>query len=272
VAIPIGVLAILVDVVGGRLLPDGALPGWVTLGIGMGGVALLVGGLLLTFLPFAPRVAPLQVASPVAGRWVALNSPASGAPSHGTHGYGQTYAVDLVFEPAPGARPAFGAGPGFRPPADFPAFGQPVRAPAGGRVVTVRRDARDHRSRSSWPALAWMLLEGALAELTGPGGLLGNHVVLDLGGGAYAVLAHLQHGSVAVTPGQRVHQGDLLGRCGNSGNSSEPHLHFQLMDHPRVLIAAGLPFAFTGVRLEGAGAAGVPANRQAMLAPEGGTP
>jgi murein DD-endopeptidase MepM/ murein hydrolase activator NlpD len=224
-------------------------------------------GLILLFLPGAPRVAPLPVAAPVAGRWVAINSPASGAPSHGTHGYGQTYAVDLAYELAPGARPAFGSGPGFRPPEDFPAFGQPVFAPAAGRVVAVRRDARDHRTRSTWPAVAWMLLEGALVELTGPRGLLGNHVVLDLGGGAYALLAHLQHGSVAVAPGQQVGRGELLGRCGNTGSSSEPHLHFQLMDHPRVLIAAGLPFALTGVRLEGEGAAGIPANNQALVAP-----
>ena len=220
----------------------------------------------MLFLPYAPRVAALPVAAPVSGRWVALNSPATRAPSHGTHGYGQTYAVDLAYEPAPGARPAFGSGPGFRPPEDFPAFGQPVYAPADGRVVAVRRDARDHRTRSTWPAVAWMLLEGALVELTGPRGLLGNHVVLDLGGGAFALLAHLQHGSVAVAPAQQVRRGELLGRCGNTGNSSEPHLHFQLMDHPGVLIAAGLPFAFTGVRLEGEGAAGVPANNQALVA------
>ena len=60
----------------------------------------------------------------------------------------------------------------------------------------------------------------------------GNHVVLDLGSGEYALLAHLRRGSVRVRPGQRVRRGETLGRCGNSGNSSEPHLHFHVQDRP----------------------------------------
>ena len=43
---------------------------------------------------------------------------------------------------------------------------------------------------------------------------------------------------------RQVRRGQVLGRCGNSGNSSEPHLHFQLMDHPHHSVAAGLPFTF----------------------------
>ncbi len=71
-----------------------------------------------------------------------------------------------------------------------------------------------------------------LVELLGPGRILGNHVVLDLGDEVYAALAHLRRGSVRVRPGDRVAAGQQLAACGNSGNSTEPHLHFQLMDHP----------------------------------------
>jgi murein DD-endopeptidase MepM/ murein hydrolase activator NlpD len=78
------------------------------------------------------------------------------------------------------------------------------------------------------------------------GALLGNHVVLDLGGGIYAVLAHLKRGSIGVQKGQVVRVGQKLAECGNSGNSSEPHIHFQLMDTPRAAFAAGLPFRFCG--------------------------
>ena len=60
----------------------------------------------------------------------------------------------------------------------------------------------------------------------------GNHVVLDLGNGEYALLAHLQRGSVRVEAGDRVRAGDVLGLTGNSGNSSEPHLHFHVQDRP----------------------------------------
>jgi hypothetical protein len=54
-------------------------------------------------------------------------------------------------------------------------------------VVRVHGRERDDRSRSSWPSLLYLFAEGSLRELTGPGRVLGNHVVLDLGGGVYAV-------------------------------------------------------------------------------------
>lgn len=127
---------------------------------------------------------------------------ANTTPSHGLHAYGQTYAVDLVHEPTEGSRPQFGTGPAFRSPEDFPAFGRPVLAPADGVVVRVHGRERDHRSRSSGPSLLYLFAEGSLRELTGPGRVLGNHVVLDLGDGVYAVLAHLRRGSPRVANGQ----------------------------------------------------------------------
>lgn len=70
----------------------------------------------------------------------------------------------------------------------------------------------------------------------------GNHVVLDLGGGRFALYAHLAPGSVAVKAGQRVRRGDVLGRVGTSGNSSEPHLHFQVTDGSSTFASNGLPY------------------------------
>jgi murein DD-endopeptidase MepM/ murein hydrolase activator NlpD len=231
-------------------------PAWLRLA----GVAALVAGLALYFRFGTVRRPPVEVAAPVAGRWLALNSPADKVPSHGLHAYGQTYAIDLVHEPAEGARPQFGQGPSFRRPEEFPAFGRPVLAPADGMVVRVHDRERDHRSRSSWPSLLYLVLEGSLRELTGPGRVLGNHVVLDLGDGVYAVLAHLRRGSVEVVGGERVVAGEQVAECGNSGNSTEPHLHFQLMDHPSVLFAAGLPFRWARFEVDGAPQGGVPAN------------
>ena len=172
----------------------------------------------------------------MAGRWLAMNSPADRVPSHHLHAYGQTYAIDLVHEPAVGGRPGLAWWPLARRPADFPGFGQPVLAPAAGTVVRARG-----------------------RELLGPGRILGNHVVLDLGGGVYAALAHLRRGTLRVRPGDRVAAGQQLAECGNSGNSTEPHLHFQLMDHPSVLLAAGLPLRFDQV--------GVPHNLEPFTAP-----
>lgn len=70
----------------------------------------------------------------------------------------------------------------------------------------------------------------------------GNHVVLDIGDGLYLFYAHLQPGSVVVTPGQRVSRGDPLGKLGNSGNTSAPHLHVHVMNGTSVLGSDGRPY------------------------------
>jgi murein DD-endopeptidase MepM/ murein hydrolase activator NlpD len=139
-------------------------------------------------------------------------------------------------------------------------FGADVRSPADGVVVTVHDRERDHWSRMGWLALPFLVVESAARELTGPGRILGNHVVLDLGGGVYAALAHLQRRSVRVRPGDVVRAGTVIASCGNSGNSSEPHLHLQVMDHPRAALADGIPFTFAG--------AGLPRNGELLVAPE----
>ena len=90
--------------------------------------------------------------------------------------------------------------------------------------------------------------------------MLGNHLVIDLGDGVHAVLAHLRRGSLRVAKGQRVRAGEQVAACGNSGNSTEPHLHFQLMDHRSILFGAGLPFRLAGFEVDGTVQAGVPAN------------
>jgi murein DD-endopeptidase MepM/ murein hydrolase activator NlpD len=76
--------------------------------------------------------------------------------------------------------------------------------------------------------------------------------VLDLGHGEFALLAHLRRGSVRVRTGQRVRAGTLLGLCGNSGNTSEPHLHFHVQDRAKLFGAArGLPATFVDYRADG---------------------
>lgn len=201
-----------------------------------------------------------EVGPPVTGRWVALNSPADKVPSHGTHGYGQTYAIDVVAEPAEGGRPSFRwLWPVARPNRDFPAFDAPLVAVADGTVVHASDGQRDHLSRNSGPALAYlMLVEASVRDMAGPRRIFGNHIVLDLGDGTYAAYAHLRHGSLRVGAGDTVREGQVIARCGNSGNSTEPHVHFQLMDHPDLDVARGVPFTWRGI--------GVPANGSAFTA------
>lgn len=238
-------------------------PGWATTFL----PAAVVAVLLLTTTALQARAGaprgeprePVEVDPPVTGRWTALNSPADKVPSHGTHGYGQTYAIDVVAEPEvadgdPPGRPPFRfMWPVVRRNRDFPAFGAPLLAVADATVVRASDGQRDHLSRTSLPALAYlMFIEGNVRSVLGVHRVLGNHVVLDLGGGAYAVYAHVRRGSLKVKAGDRVRAGQEIGCVGNSGNTTEPHLHFHLMDGPDPDAARGVPFTWRGV--------GVPAN------------
>jgi murein DD-endopeptidase MepM/ murein hydrolase activator NlpD len=81
--------------------------------------------------------------------------------------------------------------------------------------------------------------------------LVGNYVIARAGD-LYAAFAHLAPGSVAVTAGQVVRVGDVIGRVGHTGNSTAPHLHLQLMDGPDPMTARAVPFAFRALEVEGA--------------------
>lgn len=124
---------------------------------------------------------------------------------------------------------------------------------ADATVVRASDGRRDHLSRNSLPALAYlMLIEGGVRDMLGARAIIGNHVILDLGEGTYAVYAHVQRGSLQVRAGDTVRAGQPIARVGNSGNTTEPHLHFHLMDGPDPDSARGIPFTWRGV--------GVPAN------------
>jgi murein DD-endopeptidase MepM/ murein hydrolase activator NlpD len=70
----------------------------------------------------------------------------------------------------------------------------------------------------------------------------GNHVILDIGGGHFAFYAHMQPGSLRVKVADKVRRGQVLGLVGNSGNSTEPHLHFHITDGNSPLESEGLPY------------------------------
>ncbi|QYM75962.1 M23 family metallopeptidase [Leucobacter luti] len=215
-------------------------------------MGVLILGISITMLGGRrlPDRRTIAVTAPVRGRWLALNSPASAVPSHGVRTYGQTYAIDLVAEPLDRDRPEFASGPMMRPAPEYPAFGEPVRAMIDGTVVRASDWRRDHRARSHWPGLLYLTAEGAIRELGGPGFVVGNHVVIRGHGESrqvFAVVAHLQRGSVTVRVGDTVRAGDKIGRCGNSGNSTEPHVHAQLMDRASAWTGQGIPLEFSDI-------------------------
>lgn len=96
-----------------------------------------------------------------------------------------------------------------------------------------------------------MTLEGIIRSIGAPGALFGNHVLVKHDDGAVAVYAHLRKGSLHVVNGQRVWAGEQLGEVGNTGNSSEPHLHVHLMDRTNPHAAAGLTMTWDNIAKSG---------------------
>lgn len=79
----------------------------------------------------------------------------------------------------------------------------------------------------------------------------GNHVIIDIGGGYYAFYAHLRPGSLRVKVGDRVKRGQVIGLVGNTGNSTEPHLHFHVADANSPLGSEGVPYRIDAFELVG---------------------
>lgn len=117
-------------------------------------------------------------------------------------------------------------------------FGVPVYSVADGIVLEAKDGAAEETP-------------GALPARKTLETLAGNHVVVDIGDGHFVVYAHLQEHSLRVKPGDRVRRGDVLGLLGNTGNSSNPHLHFHIMDGPSALASNGLPFVIINFTSQG---------------------
>jgi hypothetical protein len=86
------------------------------------------------------------------------------------------------------------------------------------------------------------------AERLEKGSILGNYVVIDHGQGEFSLYAHLKPGSVRVKTGDQVKAGNVIGKLGSSGNSTEPHLHFQITDRTD-LRGAGIPMNFSNITI-----------------------
>jgi Peptidase family M23 len=114
-----------------------------------------------------------------------------------------------------------------------------IVAPADGVVVMAWSDIADNVSWENADRALFTRSDGTVVDT-------GNSVVLDHQNGEFSVIAHMQQGSVTVTQGQRVRQGEKLGLLGNSGESYGPHLHYQLQDGPDLNRANGLPLRFEG--------------------------
>jgi len=184
------------------------------------------------------RKLPIVVGPPLSGAgWVSYNGccgidgahRASTQPVNGDLYYAQRFAIDFIrIDQAGMAMKGNEADV-----ASYPGYGADVRAVADGIVIDML-NTQDDQTPPKLPDPSTITLQN----------VDGNHVVVDIGGSRYAFYAHFRKGSIPVKVGDRVKRGDLLGKLGNTGNSSAPHLHFHIMDGPSVLGSNGVPYVF----------------------------
>jgi hypothetical protein len=136
--------------------------------------------------------APVEIAFPFGGRWLAMNSPARRVPSHGVDLFGQRYAIDFVGvddRHRDAVRSDWRTLLHTEPLERFYSFGRPILAPADGVVVAVHDGEPDHEARRSQFALVPYALGQAARVRLGAAAVAGNHVVLALReSGAFAAL------------------------------------------------------------------------------------
>ncbi len=106
-------------------------------------------------------------------------------------------------------------------------FGLPILAPGAGTVLETENNVEDN-------------IPGKM----NPSQPMGNYVIIDHGNSEFSFLAHFKNGSIVVKPGDKVKSRQLLGSCGNSGNSSEAHLHYHMQNNASFNNGEGLPAQF----------------------------
>ncbi|MBS1716771.1 MAG: M23 family metallopeptidase [Armatimonadetes bacterium] len=122
----------------------------------------------------------------------------------------------------------------------YAGFGRPILCPADGVVVAVQSAIPNQPKPDMIDRKLFTLQDGTEV-------IQGNHVVIDHGNQEFSGLMHMQPGSITVKVGDRIKQGDQIGKLGNSGNTNGPHLHYQLQDGPNFATASGLPVTFENV-------------------------
>jgi murein DD-endopeptidase MepM/ murein hydrolase activator NlpD len=178
-----------------------------------------------------------MLAPPFVEQWHIHRGGVTKNDSHSWRVIGQRFAYDFVVRKAGSTHRHRG-----HRLEDYHAFGRPVVAPADGRVIAAVDRHRDHpRPGTGW--IDWRATD-----------IRGNHIVLKHAMGGFSLIAHLRLGSCRVKPGDRVCRGDVLGECGNSGHSTEPHIHFHVQDRASFYGALGRPVWFSRVRVEHADA------------------
>ena len=196
---------------------------------------------------------PIAVDFPLRGEWMAPTTPGYKVPSHGTDLLAQTYAYDFCqinwrcpkrlryFE-----KSAFSAlliGVRLK---ECMCWSQSIYAPFSGDIVESLDGIKErdpvHFIREQYEGIKNRILFKK-HKISNLDILLGNHIILR-GSHCFALFAHLHTNSISAKLGNKVKIGEKIAEVGHSGNSSGPHLHFQLMDGLSIEHAKGLPCCF----------------------------
>jgi hypothetical protein len=188
------------------------------------------------------NIPPIVVAPPLRGPdWIAGDAANNGRDAahrravllDNGHAYiAQRYAIDWVKYRIVNGEGVTWSGDESKNSSYF-CYDAPIYSVAGGKVVEVLDGIPENVPHSGKVAIDVNFANAA-----------GNHVVVDIGYGLYALYAHMRPGTLKVKAGDIVKAGDLLGHVGNSGNSTEPHLHFHIDDQPSFLAGQGMPYEF----------------------------
>ena len=191
----------------------------------------------LRFVPHSDMPVPQKNETPLAlpfnDTWLVFWGGDTAELNHHHNSRAQRFAFDLLGV-GPDGQTRKGDG---RRNEDYYCFGRELLAPADGVVTEVIDGVRDN-------------VPGSLNPLSA----LGNALFIQHSDHEVSVLAHLKQGSTRVKAGHRIKKGQVLGLCGNSGNSSEPHLHYHLQNTPVIQDATGIKCYFEGVSVEKDGA------------------
>lgn len=170
---------------------------------------------------------------PFEGTWAVVNGGVTEQTSHSWDIATQRYAYDFVILDKEGK--SF-SGDGTLP-TDFYCYGKDIIAPADGMVVEVL----DGNPESG------IALDGKIKNYSSD--IRGNYILIQHTQNEYSLLAHLKPGSILVSVGDRVKRGQKLAKCGNTGNSTEPHLHFHLQNGRSFCCSPGLPISFGNINV-----------------------
>ncbi len=168
---------------------------------------------------------------PFQEQWTAVNGGVDKAASHSWGIHTQRYAYDFLILNGEGH--SFMGEP--TKAASYYCYGKEILAPADGEVVEARDEYPDS------------LISGSGKVDCAARDIRGNYILLRHADREYGLFAHLKPGSIRVKAGDKVKRGQCIACCGNSGNSSEPHLHFHLQDGRSFFTSAGLPVEFDGI-------------------------